>query len=333
MKHVQTRSLKSETKLHLHTIPYTRSSTRGDRAARDLLPVSCDMADLTQHVSHQPAPSIASSSSDPLSSARPRTSRRASSFTNLPTTSHSGYFDIPKASTQRQHAASVSSSRPAGRAAHGLAPGPPPRFRGSARASPAFSEHAVMEDTESVFLSSHDAQLRAPSTRPPTVRHDSGRPWTAYLDSLSKEEMQVVEMRFDLMADDELDAYMRGMGSGGGLSQGLDLLTPRGTRSREPTVSPTTPMPMRLPVAPIMTTTVDEPLFPPSPPLPPDQRDAQDHPLRILSRAVRELKEAIEQLEAENERLRSGSSGSKEQTSRHRLKTSVDQVSAINEKS
>jgi hypothetical protein len=143
----------------------------------------------------------------------------------------------------------------------------------------------------------------------------------------------VVEMRFDLMSDDELDAYMGGMGSGGGLSSGLDSLTPRGTRSREPTVSPTTPMPMRLPVAPIMATTVDEPLFPPSPPLPPDQRDAQDHPLRILSRAVRELKEAVEQLEAENERLRSGTSGSKEGTSRHRLKTSVDQVSAINEKS
>lgn len=46
------------------------------------------------------------------------------------------------------------------------------------------------------------------------------------------------------------------------------------------------------------------PLFPPSPPLLQNHAQITDHPLRVLSRAVRELREAIERLEEENLRLR-----------------------------
>jgi hypothetical protein len=70
-------------------------------------------------------------------------------------------------------------------------------------------------------------------------------------------------------------------------------------------VPPTPPIPIQpnTQAGPSVVIAQDQPLFPPSPPGT-IQRETVEHPLRILSRAVRELREAVEKLEQENEALR-----------------------------
>ena len=117
-----------------------------------------------------------------------------------------------------------------------------------------------------------------------------------------------MEMRFDLMSDLELEIYLRHLGGAStGLSAGMDMPTPRIPPNRVTSVSPTTPR--AVPEVSQLGSMAQEdentsPLFPPSPSSRAVQSEVFDHPLRVLSRAVRELKEAIERLEEENERLR-----------------------------
>lgn len=88
------------------------------------------------------------------------------------------------------------------------------------------------------------------------------------MDSLGRDEIALLDTRFDDMTDEEI------------------------ARALEPYAG-------REPASPPGSASSDGALFPPSPP-PVVQRE---HPLRILSRAVRELREVIGRLEEENERL------------------------------
>lgn len=101
------------------------------------------------------------------------------------------------------------------------------------------------------------------------------------LDSLTKAEMAVVEERFDLMDDGEIESYLEEYGQ---YTPGDVLSTPRAARRAREAAN------------------TDSPLFPPSPPAE-DQLVQPDHPLRILSRAVREMQEAVRRVQAENEKL------------------------------
>ena len=108
-----------------------------------------------------------------------------------------------------------------------------------------------------------------------------------YLNGLSKEEIAVVTTRFDLMSPAEIESYL-------GRAKHTDENTHSIATEQDSTL---TPMPSHS----RSTTDQDSPLFPPSPP-PPLSQD--EHPLRILSRAVHELLETVKSLEQENEALR-----------------------------
>jgi len=123
-------------------------------------------------------------------------------------------------------------------------------------------------------------------------RTRSKRPWKVFLQSLSREELAVVDTDFDGMTEPELRAYLHSFSTS---PRSIDITTE--AESPLALVSPTSPLPIQ-PRA-----SDAAPLFPPSPPAM-TQQAIVDHPLRILSRAVRELREAVEQLEAENEALR-----------------------------
>lgn len=212
----------------------------------------------------------------PLSPSLHHTPRRSSSFNSLPSGppvpspikhNATGYFDIPKSSTRRHHAASISTATLSHEDLLGL--GSARRRTPRVRPSPATYDHAIMEQA-----------LEVPS------RHIS------HLDSLTKEEAAIVEMRFDTMADDELDIYVKTL---------FPILDVSGTPS-DVELSPTTPRASRSLVKEALSGN-QSPLFPPSPPSA-GPAIKRDHPLRILSRAIWELRETVELLESENERLR-----------------------------
>jgi hypothetical protein len=124
-----------------------------------------------------------------------------------------------------------------------------------------------------------------------------------YIDSLSREELDIVDTRFDLMSEDELSSYMESFG------QALPPETPRPGGGGGGSTSPITPRAMptrRLKISSGEGEDSGEtsPLFPPSPPDREMRREMSVHPLRILARAVRELRENVERLEEENEILR-----------------------------
>lgn len=131
-------------------------------------------------------------------------------------------------------------------------------------------------------------------------RSRSRKPWRAYLQSLSREELAIVDTDFEAMTDVELESYLKSFTPLASTS--TSSYTPR-----KNDISPSEPSPSA-PPSPITHQLAnadqsDQPLFPPSPPGS-TRPELVDHPLRILSRAIRELKEAVEKLEAENERLR-----------------------------
>ncbi|KAK4689732.1 small G protein signaling modulator 3, partial [Tremellales sp. Uapishka_1] len=207
----------------------------------------------------------------PLLASHPSLTRRASSTLQNP-----GYFDHATRPSKAKAPVPVNELL-GGRSIR--------RMKNSSnKASPAFSDYPVMPDSDEAALSLRPVPSRGYS--------GSSKPWTAYLDSLSREELAVLEMRFDLMEDDELEEYLRVLS---GVEQGSELLTPRVTGSG----SHITPLPTRRPV---VCRPEDDLLFPPSPPG--HEREELDHPLRILCRAVRELKEVVEQLETENASLK-----------------------------
>ena len=258
----------------------------------------------------------------PLSpTSRPAFAQRSSLFTTPTSGSSSaqqGYFDLVTAdhALPRQQQRPRKSPSPRRRKLSGasdselLGVAPPHRTGQNARKpSPAPSHHHTTgnaeeeDDAGSTFRPS--AARRADST--------SSKPWSVYLDSLSREEMSVVATRFDLMLPEALEEYLGRWNQRSDTTPlGTGLLTPRvlpGNSNSFPT-SPTTPKAVRdtrdnLSLRTIERSDADQsPLFPPSPPSHVAKRGNMNHPLRILSRAVEELKEAVQRLEEENDLLR-----------------------------
>lgn len=130
----------------------------------------------------------------------------------------------------------------------------------------------------------------------------------------------VLDTRYDEMSDTELQAVLDrwavkplSLGQSGSSadadadssptssSDDIDIHeTPRTDRRRAPL--DTSPVGSS-PLAPKLTRSAssNQPLFPPSPPQAPR---SSEHPLRVLSKAVRELRASVSRLEAENETLR-----------------------------
>lgn len=233
-----------------------------------------------------------------------------------PSHTQPGYFDLSKVDHRthhRHHANTISATTGHIRKGTGnseadlLGVGPSQRMRRSgqtsSKASPAFSQTSVVEDDQEVDLNM--------TLRPDGFRSDSNgsKPWAVYVDSLSREEMAIVETRFDLMTDEELEEHLgRSDRPSAATSPAMELLTPQEPPDKGPSTSPTTPKATRDNLSLWLTSTGVEddqsPLFPPSPPSHPAKLVTRDHPLRILSRAIKELKESVQRLEEENERLR-----------------------------
>ena len=102
----------------------------------------------------------------------------------------------------------------------------------------------------------------------------------------------MVDTDFDGMTEQQLRTYLRSFSTS---STPTDIASEDVTPAES--IPPTPPIPIQA------RTSDDAPLFPPSPPGT-THREIVDHPLRILSRAVRELREAVEKLQEENEALR-----------------------------
>lgn len=139
------------------------------------------------------------------------------------------------------------------------------------------------------------------SYRPPLNRKSStvAKPWD-HLESLTKDELSIVDTRFDLMSDDELYEYLQNI-----------PVAPEDPTPRVELSAPVFPANRRTSSSAGPSSTVQltpsgdkSPLFPPSPPSLQNNAQITDHPLRVLSRAVRELREVIGKLEEENARLR-----------------------------
>ena len=160
-----------------------------------------------------------------------------------------------------------------------------------------------------------------------------------YVDSLSKEDAAVLEMRFDMMTDEELGIYLSTLFPLPTSSSDSGVQSRIGSRttSSESVKTPIPPQPpedsTETPRAPRyrkltkFTWSDDDqsPLFPPSPPSD-APRGQPDHPLRVLAKAVREMREKIESLEEENERLRNEISLGRAKKSRDKA---ADEVSVM----
>ncbi|KAK8854964.1 hypothetical protein IAR55_003704 [Kwoniella newhampshirensis] len=252
-----------------------------------LIPHSIDENNKKHPLAH---PSLARRSSNHPSSHQQSDTQRGSSPS------------IPPPHRHRPHAATVSGSRPTHRssATNGglseadlLGVGPSQRhLRRGSKTSPSLSSAAGLEDVQGHHLD-----------RPQSQRADSSgsRPLLSYLDSLGRDEMAIVETRFDLLSDGELSQYLESLP---GPSRTRYLATDRSSSEQDQShtlhVEENDPSLSRVGTPP----SDKSPLFPPSPPSLPSKQDAPDHPLRVLSRAVRELREVVAKLELENERLR-----------------------------
>lgn len=128
-------------------------------------------------------------------------------------------------------------------------------------------------------------------------RSRSRRSWRVFLQSLSKEELAVIETNFDAMSDEQLQTYITAFES--------IPTPPPGDLSDADGISPLAAPEIPADPPPYAPEEIDvgARLFPPSPPGK-TRQELVDHPIRILSRAVRELREVVETLEEENEELR-----------------------------
>ena len=223
----------------------------------------------------------------PLSPSARTGPRRAASFTNA-TREASSPTNSQLKGTRRHHAATVSVSSISERhvtEADLLGVGPSTRpVRRSAQSK---AQTPLSLNSQSDLGSTRqNRDGRSNST--------GSKPLSMYIDGLTKEEAAVVEMRFDLMSTDEIQVYLQTL---------VPSLAspPRSTPSSISHASPSTPR--AIPSIPSPRTD-DEPLFPPSPPAEITPRKLPDHPLGILSRAIRELKESVITLEEENTKLR-----------------------------
>ena len=130
-------------------------------------------------------------------------------------------------------------------------------------------------------------------------RSRSRRSWKVFIQSLNKEELAIIETDFDGMPDDQLQAYVSSFESTPNDVDPAPQDFQNGMDSQSKADNVMNESSPRIPAD----SDLDPPLFPPSPPGE-TQRELVDHPLRILSRAVRELREVVEGLEDENEKLR-----------------------------
>ncbi|XAO21799.1 hypothetical protein I312_100555 [Cryptococcus bacillisporus CA1280] len=186
---------------------------------------------------------------------------------------------------------------------------PPPQLRHTNSAHPLATpaRHVAHRPHAATISTSRpaDALLDTPRSHRPSLNGKPStiaKPWD-HLESLSKDELSIVDTRFDLMSDDELHEYLQNVPCAPeDPTPHVELSSPvfpaNGQTSSSASSSATTELP------PSRDTGDKSPLFPPSPPLLQNNAQITDHPLRVLSRAVRELREVIERLEEENLRLR-----------------------------
>ncbi|WWC71777.1 uncharacterized protein I206_105736 [Kwoniella pini CBS 10737] len=289
--------------------------------------------------SNQPRPRLRSSDtsrSHPLAgtASHPSIARRSSGVSlagpslkpsiSLPGTedsSNSQMSDWHPATFHRPHANTISTTRPTRRAGNGLSEaqllgvGPSQVLRRrsghwSSTVSPSLDQDAMFEDAHF----SRPTPIRSPK------RADSyGSRLFECLDSLSKEELEIVNTRFDLMSDEELRQYTPSLATGGQSIPTLPL-TNTVTVDRFPDEPAVDDSPSSNPT----TSSEDQsPLFPPSPPSQDPILTPIDHPLRVLSKAIAELREAIGKLEEENFKLRKENA----EKGRRRRRKSADQIS------
>ncbi|RXK40181.1 hypothetical protein M231_02455 [Tremella mesenterica] len=222
-----------------------------------------------------------SSAEHPLSSALHPSARRTSSYSLLAPHPHdsSSHF-------RRPHAATISAPRRKTQHAEAELLGLEAshlRESKTTLSSPATVAQAIME-------AEHLNITRSSSTNSRTL-----------FSSLSKEELVIVNKRFDLMSDLELSEYLSLFGSSQSSTQ------PSASHSPHPLLDPASLTPQNSSQSTPSLIIDDQdsqiPLFPPSPPghVKPE---IADHPLRVLSRAIRELQEEIARLEEDNQALR-----------------------------
>ncbi|WVQ84107.1 hypothetical protein IAT38_006252 [Cryptococcus sp. DSM 104549] len=217
----------------------------------------------------------------------------------------------------RPHAATISTTRPAHKMTGGaseadlLGVGSSLRLRRAPVGAPTTAA-SQRSPTTSTRSTPDPDDPSFPAYRPSPKRGESAdsRGLGKYLDSLGREELEVVETRFDLMSDEELGAYLRPFTGAPreeevSPSTGPEPPTPRVGDHTLPPSSASSPPPKTPPDDRPPTS----PLFPPSPPSFFDKKDVVEHPMKVLSRAVREMREVIGRLEEENERLRAGAAG------------------------
>ncbi|WVQ76837.1 hypothetical protein IAR50_006511 [Cryptococcus sp. DSM 104548] len=146
--------------------------------------------------------------------------------------------------------------------------------------------------SQTSFLDDHDNHLTPRSHHPSLRQKDPNtfRGFERYLDGLDRDELAVVETRFDLMTDEEIRLYLESQESHADSKSPVEGSSVLEFGQLSPQEKPDL-------------FGAQSPLFPPSPPCVQTNALVQDHPLRILSRAVRELKEVIDRLEEENEEL------------------------------
>ncbi|ODO03174.1 hypothetical protein I350_06019 [Cryptococcus amylolentus CBS 6273] len=184
-----------------------------------------------------------------------------------------------------------------------------PRRHGSSSAkltSPSQASH-------SPFFDDHDDHQTPRSYRPSLRQTESTalKGLDGYLDSLDRNELAVVETRFDLMTDEEIRLYLQSHEDAPDESEPpVDV----SDSALEFGQLPSQEKPDLF--------GAQSPLFPPSPPPVRVRALAHDHPLRILSRVVKELKEVIDRLEDENDSLREAQSRKRSSSSK-----AADQIS------
>jgi hypothetical protein len=226
-----------------------------------------------------------------------------------------GELAAPTGTSQHQDHPLSPSSHPSLTRRPSSVPKQPPDYF-SATSSNSYSTHdrrkanATDADLLGIGPSRRLGPFKSSSTQPQSHAADAGtstpmqksrskRPWKMFLQSLSREELAVVDTDFDAMTESQLRSYLHTFSTSASASETPDII--KDDVSPFTSVPPTPPIPIQARSSDIGGS--DQPLFPPSPPGTTDQ-EIVDHPLRILSRAVRELREAVEKLEEENEALR-----------------------------
>ncbi|ODN96372.1 hypothetical protein L198_04086 [Cryptococcus wingfieldii CBS 7118] len=184
-----------------------------------------------------------------------------------------------------------------------------PRRHGACSAKLASPSQA----SHSSFFDDHDDHQTPRSYRPSLRQTESTalKGLDGYLDSLDRNELAVVETRFDLMTDEEIRLYLQNQEDAPDESE-----PPVDVSDSAPEFGqlPSQEKPDLF--------GAQSPLFPPSPPPVRARALAHDHPLRILSRVVKELKEVIDRLEDENDSLREAQSRRRSSSSK-----AADQIS------